>query len=130
MGKSKNVYLQHQEETFDELEFLTNLENKTINKKMSLINISINLDKIPKEKIIKGEKGKYLNISVMEKKDGADQYGNTHYTIISQTKEERQNKVDKIYLGNEKVFNFDNNNNNNLGGNDFKSDGDDDDLPF
>ena len=69
---------------------------------MSLINISINLDKIDKSKIIKGEKGKYLNISVNSNMNGEDQYGNTHHVIQSQTKEERQAKDEKIYLGNGK----------------------------
>lgn len=70
-----------------------------------MINISINLSKIPKDKIIDGKKGKYVNITVQELQQ-PDQYGNTHYVAMSQTKEERAAKVEKVYLGNGKEYNF------------------------
>jgi hypothetical protein len=72
----------------------------------SIINVSINLDKIDKSKIIEGKKGKYLNLTVGGNRDGEDQYGNTHYVAISQTKEEREAKSPKVYLGNGKEFIF------------------------
>lgn len=72
----------------------------------SIINVSINLDKIDKSKIIEGKKGKYLNLTVGANRDGEDQYGNTHYVSISQTKEEREAKSPKVYLGNGKEFVF------------------------
>ncbi len=75
---------------------------------MSIINLSINLEKIDKSKIIEGKKGKYLNVTIARNKDGEDQYGNTHYAFISQSKEERTSGQDKTYLGNGKEFVFDN----------------------
>ena len=75
---------------------------------MSIINMSINLDKIDKSKIIAGKKGKYLNLTVGANRDGEDQYGNTHYIFQSQAKEEREAKNEKNYLGNGKEFVFDN----------------------
>lgn len=75
----------------------------------SIINVSINLDKIDKTKIITGKKGKYLNLTVGANRDGEDQFGNTHYVAISQTKEEREAKTPKVYLGNGKEFVFDSN---------------------
>ena len=74
----------------------------------SIINLSINLDKIDKSKIITGKKGKYLNLTVGGNRDGEDQYGNTHYIFQSQSKEEREAKTDKNYLGNGKEFVFNN----------------------
>mgnify|MGYP003137812827 FL=1 len=73
----------------------------------SIINLSINLDKIDKSKIVAGKKGKYLNLTVGTNRDGEDQYGNTHYIFQSQSKEEREAKADKNYLGNGKEFVFD-----------------------
>ena len=90
---------------------------------MSIINMSINLDKIDKSKIITGKKGKYLNITVASNRDGEDQYGNTHYSFQSQSKEEREAKAEKNYLGNGKEFVFDNETKT-------ESVTSDDDLPF
>ena len=71
-----------------------------------IINLSINLEKIDKSKIIPGKKGQYLNVNIAENRDGEDQYGNTHYSYISQSKEEREAGQDKVYLGNGKEFVF------------------------
>ena len=68
----------------------------------SIISASIDLTKIDKSKIITGAKGKYLPIS-LTLNDEADQFGNQGPVIIEQTKEERAEKVAKIYLGNCKV---------------------------
>jgi hypothetical protein len=46
--------------------------------------------------------GKYINISIIIN-DEADQYGNNVAIIESQTKEEREAKEKKNYLGNGKV---------------------------
>ena len=59
--------------------------------------------KIDKSKIVTGKKGKYLNLTVGGNRDGEDQYGNTHYIFQSQSKEEREAKAGKTYLGNVKV---------------------------
>jgi len=63
---------------------------------------SINLSSIPKDKIIEGKKGKYLPISITIN-DEVDQFGNQGPIIVSQSQEEREAKVDKVYLGNVKV---------------------------
>ena len=63
---------------------------------------SINLNEIPKEKIIIGKKGKYLPISITLN-DELDQFGNQGPVIVSQSKEERAAKEAKTYLGNVKL---------------------------
>jgi len=69
----------------------------------SIINFSINLDKIPKDKIIQGKTGKFLPMTVTIN-DELDQYGNPGPVIVAQSKEERESKKDKVYLGNAKVI--------------------------
>lgn len=68
----------------------------------SIIKFSIDLNKIPKDKIIVGKKGKYLPMTVTIN-DEVDQYGNQGPVIVEQSKEDREAKVDKVYLGNAKV---------------------------
>lgn len=69
----------------------------------SIINASINLSEIPKDKIISGKKGKYLPITITLN-DEADQFGNQGPITVAQTKDERTNKLAKTYLGNVKVI--------------------------
>jgi hypothetical protein len=68
----------------------------------SIIATSINLNKIPKDKIIAGAKGKYLPITITLN-DELDQFGNNGPVVVQQTKEERDAKAEKVYLGNVKV---------------------------
>ncbi len=68
----------------------------------SIIKASINLNEIPKDKIINGKKGKYLPIAITLN-DEIDQFGNQGPVIVEQTKEERDAKTAKTYLGNVKV---------------------------
>ena len=68
-------------------------------KVIGTLNIRINLDKIPKEKIVKGEKGSYANLTALIF-DGDDQYGKNSTAMVSKTAEERESNVDTIYLGN------------------------------
>jgi hypothetical protein len=68
----------------------------------SIIKTSIDLTKIPKDKIIDGKKGKYLPVTITLN-DEVDQFGNQGPVIVSQSKEEREGKVDKVYLGNVQV---------------------------
>ena len=68
----------------------------------SIINGSINLDKIDKSKIIVGKKGKYLPVTITIN-DEVDPYGNQGPIMIEQSKEEREAKAEKTYLGNVKV---------------------------
>ena len=68
----------------------------------SIIATSINLNKIPKDKIINGAKGKYLPITITLN-DELDQFGNNGPVVVQQSKEEREAKTEKTYLGNVKV---------------------------
>lgn len=68
----------------------------------SIINFSIDLNKIPKDKIINGKKGKYLPIT-LTLNDELDQFGNNGPVVVSQSMEERESKAEKVYLGNAKV---------------------------
>lgn len=68
----------------------------------SIIKASINLNEIPKHKIIDGKKGKYLPITITIN-DEVDQFGNQGPVMVEQSKEERDAKAAKIYLGNVKV---------------------------
>ena len=69
----------------------------------SIIKASLNLDAIPKDKIYIGKKGKYLPITITIN-DELDQFGNQGPVVVEQTKEERDAKVPKTYLGNVKVL--------------------------
>lgn len=68
----------------------------------TIINASLDLTKIEKSKIIKGKKGSYINVTMFVN-DEVDQYGNNASIIISQTKEEREAKTPRVYLGNGKT---------------------------
>ena len=68
----------------------------------SIIKASIDLNKIPKDKIFIGKKGKYLPITITIN-DELDQFGNQGPVVVEQTKEEREAKTAKTYLGNVKV---------------------------
>ena len=68
----------------------------------SIIKTSINLNKIPKDRIFEGKKGKYLPITITLN-DEPDQFGNQGPVVVEQTKEEREAKEPKTYLGNVKV---------------------------
>ena len=67
-----------------------------------LINASINVAKLPKEKFIKGKDGAvYYNLTISVGDE--TRYGNNVAITDSQTKEEREAKKPKTYLGNGKV---------------------------
>lgn len=68
----------------------------------SIIRASINLNNVDKTKIINGKKGKYLPI-VVTLNDEVDQFGNNGPITIAQSKEEREAKEAKTYLGNVQV---------------------------
>jgi len=63
---------------------------------------SIDLTKVPKDRIIVGKKGKYINVAITVN-DEEDQFGNFGPIIVDQTKEEREAKAPKTYLGNVQV---------------------------
>ena len=68
----------------------------------AIINGSIRVDRLPKEKFIKGKDGAvYYNFTIAVQDE--TRYGNNVAFMDSQTKEEREAKVAKNYLGNGKV---------------------------
>ena len=89
-----------------------------------IINIKVDVTKLDKNKFFKGKKGTYANITVAENMDGESEYGDTHYVFESQSKEERDAKTPKTYLGNGKEFVFNSNGVNQT------TETVDDDLPF
>lgn len=70
-----------------------------------IINASICLTDVPKERIWTGKNGKkYLFVDVLENKE-PDKYGNHFSLAIQQTKEEREAKK-RVYIGNGKKIEF------------------------
>ena len=68
----------------------------------ALINVSVNLDKLDKTRIIKGKNGNYYNFTVSVN-DQTSQYGDNASLFNTQSKEEREAKAEKVYVGNGKV---------------------------
>ena len=91
-----------------------------------IINVKVDVTKLDKSKFFVGKKGTYANITVAENMDGESEYGDTNYLYESQSKEERDAKTPKNYLGNCKEFGF----NNNGGTQTMATETVDDDLPF
>jgi len=100
-----------------------------------IINCSIDVSMISKDKIkIHANGSHYWNFSVLEKKE-TDDYGNTHYVVEGQTKDERDAKAPKNYMkssGKEYVFGSSNGAPEVKPSNAYVDNGDDDDdgLPF
>ena len=68
----------------------------------TLITASIRVDKLPKEKFVKGKDGAvYYNLTISLGDE--TRFGNNVALMDSQTKEEREAKKPKNYLGNGKV---------------------------
>ena len=66
-----------------------------------MIKISVNLSKLPKDKITTSKTGeKWINLILWENKDGLDKFGNTHALSVSKTKEEKDQP--NVYVGNGK----------------------------
>ena len=71
------------------------------------VGISIKLDvtKIDKARLFKGEKGTYLDLTTFVELDEKDQYENNGFISQSQTKEERDAGAERTpILGNVRVF--------------------------
>jgi hypothetical protein len=69
----------------------------------ALINLSLRVDKLPKEKFVQGKDGAvYYNFTIGVN-DDSNQYGQNVSATDSQTKEEREAKKAKTYLGNGNV---------------------------
>lgn len=72
-----------------------------------MINISICLSDIPESARKKSEKnGKVYASFIVDERKEADQYGNTHSVSVSQSKEQREAKEAKVYVGGGKEFKF------------------------
>jgi len=70
----------------------------------ALINVSLRVDKLPKEKFVQGKDGAvYYNFTVAVN-DESNQWGQNVSLTDSQTKEEREAKKPKSYLGNGNVI--------------------------
>lgn len=68
------------------------------------ISVRIDVTKIDKDRLYKGAKGTYLDLTTFVDTAVADQYENNGFISQSQTKEEREAKVKTPILGNVKVF--------------------------
>jgi hypothetical protein len=68
----------------------------------SIISANIDLTKVDKSKIYEGKKGKYYPITIVLN-DELGQFGDSGYIQTEQTKEERDAKAPKSFLGNVKV---------------------------
>jgi len=69
----------------------------------ALINLSLRVDKLPKEKFVSGKDGAvYYNFTISVN-DEPNQFGQNVSATDSQTKEEREAKKPKSYLGNGNV---------------------------
>ena len=69
----------------------------------ALLNISIRVDKLPKEKFVQGKNGAVYYNATVSVNDDTNQWGQNVSLTDSQTKEEREAKVAKNYIGNGKV---------------------------
>ena len=89
-----------------------------------MIKISVNLSKLPKDKITTSKTGeKWINLILWENKDGVDKFGNTHSLTVSKENKDQPN----IYVGNGKDSSVQATTAPNAIG---KSDSDNDDLIF
>ena len=68
------------------------------------INVRIDVNKIDKEKLYKGEKGTYLDLTTWVDTENKDQYENNGFISQSTTKEEREAGVQTPILGNVSIF--------------------------
>jgi hypothetical protein len=73
----------------------------------SLINFNLNVAKLPKEKFVAGKEGAvYVNLTMAVNDE--TRYGNNTSVYVAQSKEEREAKKQRQYLGNGKVLWTDN----------------------
>tara|TARA_R110002096_G_scaffold30185_4_gene90240 strand:- start:4419 stop:4721 length:303 start_codon:yes stop_codon:yes gene_type:complete len=68
----------------------------------AIINYSLRVDKLPKQKFVAGKDGAvYVNLTMSLNDE--TRYGNNASIYISQTKEENEAKKPRTYLGNGKI---------------------------
>lgn len=68
-----------------------------------MISAKLNVSKILKDHLFKGEKGTYLDITLIENKEGTDQYGNDYFVVQDLGKEAREKGEKGPILGNAKI---------------------------
>jgi hypothetical protein len=68
-----------------------------------IISAKLNVSAIDKTKLFKGEKGTYLDITLLENRDGTDQYGNDFMVVQDLGKEARERGEKGPILGNAKI---------------------------
>ena len=68
------------------------------------VSLKIDVTKIDKARLFKGQKGTYLDATVFIDVDNPDQYGNNGMITQSVSKEEREAGTKGAILGNSKVF--------------------------
>lgn len=68
------------------------------------INLNIDVTKLDKSKFYEGKSGKYASLTVFVDTEEKDQYGNNGGIYEAQSKEDREAKAKKNFVGNAKVF--------------------------
>jgi len=68
----------------------------------AIVNFSLDLSKLPKEKMIKGKKGTYINLSLSVSNE-TTKFGKNASISVAQSKEEREAEQEKLYVGSGKV---------------------------
>jgi len=70
-----------------------------------IIKLKINMAKVDNAKLFNGKNGaKYLDVTLLENRDGVDQYGNNGMVVQDVTKEERESGNRGAILGNFKIM--------------------------
>ena len=62
--------------------------------------LKIDVKKIDKQHLFTGSKGTYMDLTLMENRDGTDQYGNDGFIIQSVSKEKREQGIKGPIIGN------------------------------
>jgi len=68
------------------------------------LSVKIDVSKIDKARLFKGEKGTYLDLTTFIDLENPSEYGDHGFISQSVSKEEREQKVQTPILGNVKVF--------------------------
>lgn len=73
---------------------------------MAVLGVSLRIDvtKIDKDRLYKGEKGTYLDVTTFIDTETQDKFGNNGMVTQSVTEDERKAKIRGAILGNNKVF--------------------------
>ena len=65
-----------------------------------MIRLKLDVTKIDKTMLFKGTKGTYCDITLMDNRDGTDQYGNDGFIVQDVGKEKREKGIKGAILGN------------------------------